>query len=52
MTDIMPPPGAPVSDGMTVAIERAVAATIAVDGRANTAPAPPRTVGEFLRTRE
>lgn len=45
---VMPSPAAPVARGMTVAIERAVAATIAVDGRQILHRAPPRTVGEFL----
>lgn len=45
---IMPPLSAPVSHGMTVAIERAVAATVAVDGEQILHRAPPRTVGEFL----
>lgn len=45
---ITPAPDATVSRGMTVAIERGVAATIAVDGRQIVHRAPPRTVREFL----
>ncbi|MBO8141094.1 MAG: DUF348 domain-containing protein [Firmicutes bacterium] len=45
---IRPGPDAPLAPGMTVAIERAVPAVIAVDGHQRVHRAPARTVAEFL----
>lgn len=45
---VTPAPDAQLSRGMTVTVERGIAATIAVDGRQIVHRAPARTVREFL----